>query len=136
MTITPAEFQRYEKSLSSLKTQAILAIVFGALGILFSFLILGSYILLSGLDPKEVDIDKVDLFLYGIVTPIFLFATHVYYVVAGVFLLREPTPKVAKVLSIINIVVGAGWNLIILIFAALFLARSVDYERGHAEEKK
>ena len=136
MTTTPIEFERYEKSLSALKMQAILSIVFGGIGILFSFLLVGMYILLSGLDPREIEMDRVELFLYGIVTPIFLFISHVYFVVSGVVLLREPTPKVAQILSIVNIIVGVMWSLIILIFAALFLARTVDYERGYEEAKK
>jgi hypothetical protein len=123
---------QYDSAVSALKIQAILAIVFGGLGILLAFALVGLYILVGSLSMTELQPEEaIELAVYGIVTPIALFITHIYLVISGIVLLKKPDPKIVKALSITNIVVGAMFNLIVLIFAVLFIAKSGDYEKGY-----
>ncbi len=135
MTTEPSHSAQYLKATSLLKTQAILAIVFGGLGVMFAIGLVALYILTSESGVEFNQEETIQFFFYLIITPIFLFISHIYLIISGATLLRSPTPKVAKALSIANIVVGALWNLIILIFAVLFVAQSNEYEKGYKVTK-
>lgn len=135
MTTTKEISTRYEKSVSLLKTQAILTIVFGSLGVLAAFGLVGLYIAANQYGVYMTEEERIEMFAYMIVMPVFLFITHVYFIISGSFLLKSPTPKVAKTLSIVNVVLGAMWNWVILIFAVLYVAVSRDYENGYKQAK-
>ncbi len=119
----------YTKAAMLLKTQSILLIVFGAIGVLFGILLSLLFLFASASTYDQAE--SIMLFIYGILTPLFMIIPHIYFIVAGVILLRNPAPKLAKVLSIINIVLGAMWNLVILIFAVLYIAQSASYEKEY-----
>ncbi|MES2631218.1 MAG: hypothetical protein V4611_04655 [Patescibacteria group bacterium] len=135
MTTQLAESTPYTKAASLLKTEAILAIVFGSIGIIVSFALVALYILVTESGISLTQEESIEMFFYGIITPIFLFVSHIYLIISGTVLLQNPTPKLAKVLSIINIVIGALWNLVLLIFAILYIAQSAEYEKGYKPKK-
>ncbi|MFZ1301392.1 MAG: hypothetical protein WAQ27_02320 [Candidatus Microsaccharimonas sp.] len=134
MTTTTHETEQYKKAAGLLKTQAIIAIVFGGLGVLIGFILTVIFIAASGF--SETEYQAVELIIYAVLTPLFIIVPYIYLLISGILLLRNPTPKLAKVLSIINIVFGALWNLVVLIFAVLYVAQSADYERGYKHTKK
>lgn len=121
--------EAYNKAASLLKTQAILLIVFGALGVLFGLLFTALFILAAVGTYSQPE--SIEFLIYAVMTPVFMVLPHIYFIVSGIVLLRNPSPKVAKVMSIINIVLGAMSNLVILIFAVLYIAQSAAYENEY-----
>lgn len=127
---TPHQYsESYNKAASLLKTQAILLVVFGSLGIFFGLLFTLLFFVASAATYSQSE--SIEFFIYGILTPIFMIIPHIYFLISGITLLRKPSPQVAKVLSIINIVLGVMWNIVILIFAVLYIAQSAAYEKEY-----
>jgi hypothetical protein len=126
----------YERAASTLKVHGIVSIVFGALGtlcaILFTILIAAGTIT----DPSY-DTYNSPFGLFIVAAMIFVFFTlpHIYLIVAGVYLTREPAPKLAKTLVIINLVVGVFWNIVLLVFSIVNLTQLTDYERTYHVHK-
>lgn len=127
----------YHRSETTLKLHGILAIIFGGIGALAAalftlVLIVSTY--------SDVSYDSVNspVGLFIVSTMIFVFWTlpHIYLIIAGPYLVREPAPRLAKTLIIINLVIGVFWNLVILIFAIINLTQLTDYERGFHTHKR
>ena len=134
MTTAIENSTSYQKAASLLKVQAILAIVFGSIGIVFGILLTFLFFIASGLG-EVTESESIEFFVYGALMPFLYIIPHIYLVISGSFLLRSPSPKLAKVLTVVNIVFGALWNLILLVFAVLYIAQSSDYERGYKAKK-
>ena len=118
----------FDRAAGSIKVHGILSIIFGALGTFFGFIFL-IFIGLGGLIAGNQLDDVVGAFALGLFTFILFILPHVYLIISGVQLNRLTDPKAAKVLIIINLVVGVLWNLVILIFAIINLTQIGDYER-------
>lgn len=127
----------YHRSESTLKIHGILAIVFGGLGTLsaalFTLLLIASTYADESFDNVN---SPVGLFIVSAMIFVFWTLPHIYLIVAGSYLVREPVPRLAKTLVIINLVIGVFWNLILLIFAIINLTQLTDYERGYQGYKR
>lgn len=123
----------YQQAASMVKIQGILTIVFGGIGALFGLVLMAAFAI--GLGTAYTDSDAFGLFLLFVLTVLFWVIPHVYLIIAGVTLLRLPSPRVAKILTIVNLVVGAFWNLVLLVFAIISLVQSTDYESGYTPQK-
>ena len=115
------------------KIQGILTLVFGGIGVLFGLFLMG--VLALAINGAYTDADALGFFLLFIATVIFWILPHAYFIAAGVTLAKAPTPKIVKTLSIINLVIGAFWNVILLVFAIISLVQSTDYEDGYKHHK-
>ena len=116
----------YEQAASLIKTQGVLSIVFGGIGVFIGLVVLVFlWIVLSTSYATEDVIAALFLSLLGFV---FLLLPHVFLIVAGVTLLRQPEPRVVRILTIITLVIGALENLVLLIMSILVLLKLDDYE--------
>jgi hypothetical protein len=126
----------YNRATSTLKVHGILSIVFGGLGTLaaIAFMLL---LAVGNLSDQSYTDNGSALGLFFIGAAVFIFWTlpHIYLIVSGTYLIREPAPKVVKTLVIINLVIGVFWNLVLLIFAIINLTEVGDYERGYHVHK-
>lgn len=129
----------YEKLLfgraaGGLKVHGILSIVFGSLGVLSGLL----FTLLVQLGAVADEHYTAEIGVFIVSAAIFVFWTlpHLYLIVSGIYLVRQPSPKVSRVLTIINLVVGIFYNLVILVMAIISLVQSGDYERGYHTHKQ
>jgi len=120
---------RYNNAASLIRTHGILAIVFGSLGTAFGLLLIP--LMWAGEYGDVSTADLVGGFIFAIATFVFWVLPHVYLIVSGTYLLKMPQPKIAKTLIIINLVVSAFWNLVILVFAIINLTQFEDYNQGH-----
>jgi hypothetical protein len=124
---------RFEQAANLVKVHGILAIVFGGLGsfmalismVLFGFAMAGAY----------ATSDAVGYLILFVLTVLFFLLPHVFLIISGVTLIRLPEPRTVKIFTIINLVVGVFWNLVILIFAIISLTQSRDYEEGYPVKK-
>lgn len=124
---------RYEQAASMVKVQGILSIIFGGLGSLAG-LIFMIFVGVDLVDAYSYEVIGLSLLLVGSI--IFWLLPHVYFIVSGITLLNLPEPNVAKALTIINLVIGVFWNLILVIFAIIVLTQSADYASGKQPQKK
>lgn len=124
----------YTRAVSTIKTQGILSIVFGGLGIVAGLIFM--IIFAAAMSSSYSDEDMVGYFILFVSTLFFWLVPHVYLVVSGVILTRLPSATTAKVLTIINLVVGAFWNLVLLVFAIITLTQSADYQVGQGKHHK
>ena len=116
----------YEQAASLIKTQGVLSIVFGGIGVFIGLVVLVFlWIVLSTSYATEDVIAALFLSLLGFV---FLLLPHVFLVVAGVTLLRQPEPRVVRILTIITLVIGVLENLVLLVMSILVLLKLDDYE--------
>ena len=121
--------RRYEQAASLMRTHGILSIVFGAIGTFFGLIVIVLFsIALSGSYDRA---DAIGFILLFLLTLIFWVLPHIYLLVAGVSLLKLPEPRIAKTLSIINIVISVFGNYILLVFAIISLVQASEYERGY-----
>lgn len=135
MTETHAKHTpEYNRAASTVKTQGILSIIFGGLGVFFGLILM--IIFAVALSESYSDDDMLGYFTLFIGTLFFWLLPHVYLIVSGALLVRLPAPTPTKVLTIINLIVGAFWNLVLLIFAIITLTQSSDYEAGHPKTPK
>jgi hypothetical protein len=134
MMTTAQEASKYSAAKSFLRVQGVLSIIFGSLGTLFSLPILLIYVLsvpgYSGMYPYNEG-DTIGVMFLIIVTLIFWVLPHIYMIIAGTYLVREPKPGLAKGLTIGNLVIGAIINYILLAFAIVSLTQSASYEAGY-----
>lgn len=118
----------FKRAQSMLRVQGILSIVFGGLGVLGGLF----FLLLSGFAITEYNSYQISgAFIMGLLVFIFAVLPHIYLVISGIVMVREPAPTVAKTLTIVNLVVSVFWNLVLLIFAIICLTQIGDYERGY-----
>lgn len=132
--ITQVHKERFEKANGLLKVHGILSIIFGGLGILFGLL----FMLVMGISSAasfRLE-DSISAFAIGIFTLVLFVLPHVYLVIAGSYLLKTPPVRTARILVIINLIVGALWNLVLLVFAIINLTQLDDYQRGYPVSKK
>lgn len=132
------EKAQYDRAVTTLRVHGIISIVFGGLGVLTT-LLFGLMIAIGSALGGAFDgynEAAVGLFFLGALVFVFWTLPHIYLLVSGVYLIREPSVKVAKTLIIINLIVGVFWNLVILVFSIINLTELADYERGkHAHHK-
>jgi len=138
--LTETEIVQFERAASAINVHGILSIVFGGLGLLIALFFAGLYGVVAMSDTMSAE-DVVGYAISALLAAVFLVIPHIYLVIAGIYLLKKPVPKVAKTLIIINLVIGAFWNLILVIFAIINLTQISDYQRGyvkprHAHEPK
>ena len=127
----------YDRSARSLKVHGILAIVFGGLGtlgaVLFTLLIaLGTF----ADESYNAYNSSFGLIFMLVMVIVFWTLPHIFLITAGAYLVREPAPKLARTLIIVNLVIGVFYNLIMLIIAIVNLTQLNDYERGYHFYKK
>lgn len=135
MTETHAKHTpEYTRATSMVKTQGILSIVFGGIGVFVGLIFM--IIFAAALSESYTDDDMIGYFTLFIGTLFFWLVPHVYLIVSGALLVRLPAPTPTKVLTIINLVIGAFWNLVLLVFAIITLTQSSDYEAGHPKARK
>ena len=124
----------FERAATMLRVQGIISIVFGGLGVLCGLLIMLAFGV--GAMAEYTAHSAIGSVIFGLMVFIFFVLPHLYLVIAGTTLLRQPQPSVARTLTIINLVVGVFWNLIVLIFAIISLTQSGDYERHYPKKKE
>jgi len=125
----------FERSASLLRVHGIVSIIFGAIGV-FSALVIAAVVAVifavptAEFTPPNAE-ETAGLLIISIAAFFFWLLPHIYLIVAGVYLVKEPTPGVAKVLVIINLIIGFFTNLGLLIFGIINLVQSADYENGY-----
>ena len=120
---------RYDQAASLVKTHGVLSIVMGAIGAFTGLAFLLIFVVALGV--ATTDADAVTYLFFFIATLLFWLVPHIYLVIAGVLLVRQPEPRIAKMLTIANLVVGVFWNYVILVVAIISLTQSRDYEEGY-----
>lgn len=127
----------YDRASSALKVHGILAIIFGGLGVLFGlvFIVLMAFGNISDPSYDAYSSSLGILFLSALVV-VFWILPHAYLITSGMYLIHEPSPKLARTLVIINLVVGVFYNLIMLVAAIVNLTQITDYERAYLVHKK
>lgn len=121
--------QQYERAETLIRVHGILSMIFGGIGLLF-MLAIGAIIVAAG-SQNNVFGDVVGitaLFIIGIVLYVI---PHIYLIIAGTQLIKQPAPKLATTLIIINLIVGFVSNIVILVFAIINLAQMRQYELGY-----
>jgi len=120
----------YRRSAGVLKVHAVLAVLFGLIGIFVSLLFL--FAMTAG--PLAYGANEYGgasaKFVMGTLIFVFLIVPHVYLVVSGILLFREPPANTAKVLIVLNLIAGVFFNILLAAFAVANLIQSPDYERG------
>lgn len=124
----------HDRAASLIKANGIVAIVFGSLGVLLGIIYALAFAY-GGYSADDYSYSDSSSAVGGLVVAffIFLFAIipHVFLIISGATLVRQPEPKVARGLTIANLVIGALWNLVILIMSIISLTQMNDYERHH-----
>lgn len=120
----------FERAASTLKIHGIIAIIFGSLGVFFGVMFM-LLMAIGGLAASYQLDDALGVFALGLFAFVLWVLPHAYLIISGIQLTRQPDPKVAKVLVIINLIVGVLWNLVLLVFAIINLTQMGDYERGY-----
>ncbi|HEY8886190.1 MAG TPA: hypothetical protein VIM31_01675 [Candidatus Microsaccharimonas sp.] len=128
----------FDRATSALKVHGILAIIFGGLGALLGLLLIAVTSLGTLSDPTYDSYNSpLGLFFVSAMIVVFWVLPHAYLIASGMYLTREPSPKLARTLVIINLVIGVFYNLILLVIAIVNLTQITDYERGyHVHHKK
>ena len=118
-----------KQAVSMLKVQGVIALVFGGLGALLGLLLMSIFAIALG--QAYSDNDVVEFFIWFVVSIFFILLPHIYLIISGIILIRQPEPKLARLLTIINLIVGAMSNYIVLAFAIISLVQTKDYEEGY-----
>lgn len=124
----------YRQAASMLKVQGIIALVFGGLGALFGLILMVIFGVAFSMAVRDTEI--VEFFILFAVSVLFVLIPHIYLIISGVILIRQPEPKLARLLTIINLIVGAVSNYIILAFAIISLVQAREYEEGYGDLQK
>lgn len=119
----------HRQALSMMKVQGIIVTVFGGLGALFGLIMMAIFAL--SLSQAYTDNDIVAALIMFTVSILFVLIPHIYLIISGVILIRQPEPKLARLLTIINLIVGAISNYVVLAFAIISLVQMKDYEEGY-----
>lgn len=123
----------FERAQSVLKTHGILSIIFGALGVL-GFIIWTLFASLSFLSGEFSDV--LGMIAITMIFFVVFLLPHIYLIVGGIQLIRSPSPKLARVIVIINLILGLFWNLVLLVLAIINLTQIGYYERYYGKHKK
>ena len=127
--MTDSKNYPYLQAVSIIKIQSILTIIFGGIGVLFGLLVLGLFGF--AMSAAYSDADALGFFILFICTLLFWLLPHIYFIISGVTLYRLPHPRIVKILTIVNLVIGVFWNIVLLVFAIITLVQSADYESGY-----
>jgi len=127
--VETAKQSAHNQAVSMLKVQGIIATVFGGLGALLGFVLMIIFAISLGYAYSDNEI--VEFFMLFAGSILFVLIPHIYLIVSGVILMRGPESKLARILTIINLIVGAMSNYIVLAFAIISLVQSKDYEEGY-----
>jgi uncharacterized membrane protein len=127
--MTTVSEKNYTQAASMLRIQGIISIVFGALGSLLGFILM--IVFAINLGQSYSNTVMIENLIYFVASILFVLIPHLYLTVAGIVLVREPEPKLARILMIINVIVGAITNYIVLAFAIISLTQIKDYEEGY-----
>ena len=122
------EMMLFNRAQGMLKAHGIVAIVFGSLGVvgfLFGLLFVVQIAIFAQLA------DAVGAIALAAAIFVLFTIPHVYLIISGAQLVRTPSPKLAKTLVIINLVIGVFWNHALLILAIINLTQIGDYERHY-----
>ena len=126
----------YDRAASALKVHGILAIVFGGLGVLFGLVFIISMAFGNMADPSyDAYSSSLGILSVTALVVVFWILPHAYLITSGIYLIRESSPKLARTLVVINLVVGVFYNLIILVIAIVNLTQITDYERASLVHK-
>ena len=121
-----------EQAHSMIRIQGIIATIFGSLGTLLGFVLM---IIFAFALTESYGDETIEILVYFVASVLFVFIPHIYLIVSGVLLMRKPNPKLARILTIINLIVGAMSNYVILAFAIISLTQVKDYEDGYGKIK-
>ena len=132
--MTESRTHQYQQAVSMIKIQGILSIVFGGIGAFFGLIALALFAV--AMSVAQLDADAVGFFILFVCTLLFWILPHVYFIVSGIALYRLPEPRVVKTLTIVNLVVGVFWNIVLLVFSIITLVQSADYELGYKHRGK
>lgn len=119
---------------SMLKVQGIISAIFGGIGVLGGLIMMVIFALALGNAYTDNDIVGYAVLFGGSI--LFVLIPHIYLIIAGVILVRQPEPKLARLLTIINLIVGAMSNYVVLAFAIISLTQTKEYEEGYKLEAK
>ena len=119
---------------SMLKVQGIISAIFGGIGVLGGLIMMVIFALALGNAYTDNDIVGYAVLFGGSI--LFVLIPHIYLIIAGVILMRQPEPKLARLLTIINLIVGAMSNYVVLAFAIISLTQTKEYEEGYKLEAK
>lgn len=133
--MTPTDYDKvlFERANNGLKVQGIIGIVFGGLGTLLGLVLI--LLFLMGVQLDTTPTSAFEGFMLAVVTLVFLVIPHVYLIISGSLLVKQPQPSLARGLTVANVVIGALSNLIILVVAIISLTQSSDYERHFPKHK-
>lgn len=124
-----AQQSAHNQAMSMMKVQGIITTIFGALGTLMGLVLMVVFALALGQAYTENDV--VGALMMFIVSVLFILIPHIYLIISGIMLIRQPEPKLARLLTIINLVVGAVSNYVVLAFAIISLVMAKEYEEGY-----
>ena len=119
---------------SMLKVQGIISAIFGGIGVLGGLIMMVIFALALGNAYTDNDIVGYAVLFGGSI--LFVLIPHIYLIIAGVILMRQPEPKLARLLTIINLIVGAMSNYVVLAFAIISLTQTKEYEEGYKPEAR
>ncbi|MDN5275780.1 MAG: hypothetical protein JWN33_429 [Candidatus Saccharibacteria bacterium] len=124
------ETTAYNQSAGLVKVHGVISIVLGALGVLFGLLLCIASSILPSLGDNEFS--TLGGVVLGFIIFIFVVIPHVYFIVSGIYLIRQPSPRLVKGFVIGNLILGLLYgNVIILVFAIINLIQASAYERGY-----
>lgn len=119
---------RQENASITTKIHGITSIIIGGIGSLAILFMLSVIIFVSFAYSLPYEFVLGLPFTVAVIF-IFGFIPNVYYVVSGIYLVRNPSLERAKALVIANLVVGVFSNIIITILAIVNLVQIVDYKQ-------
>ena len=124
---------RYESSASLMRVHGIMSIIFGGIGVIVGISFTALFSILMASTNNEGD--QIAFLVFAILTLVVWLIPHIYLVFAGAVLIKQPEPGIAKVLTIINLVIGVFWNYVLLVFAIISVVQIGDYKRGYHHKK-
>lgn len=124
------EAQRFNTIKGTVKAHGIVSIVFGSLGTLISILYILAIVVFGAMASYDTS-EIIGAIIYAVLMFIFATLPHIFFIISGSFLVRNPAPRLAQGLIITNLVLSAFWNLVILILAIITLTQMGDYKRGY-----
>ncbi len=116
-----------------MKIHGIMSIVFGGIGAIVGVFFTAIFAILMSNTNNEGD--QIAYLVFAILALVIWLVPHIYLIIAGVLLVKQPDPRLAKVLTIINLVIGVFWNYVLLVFAIISLVQIGDYSRGYHHKK-
>jgi len=129
----------FHRAATMLKVNGIISIVVSGLAILvivlYAVLIATAALVSSDPSASLSNPESGSNALLSLVLFIIIMIPCVYTLVAGILLVRLPSPRLAKGLLITNIVVGSFFNTLGLIFAIISLTQLSDYTAGYKHSR-